>query len=486
MPGLGALVLEDPEGDRRVAAAVRDEAAGGMLSLPGGATGLGDAGTDGHLLSIDEHAGGALRLAWAEGATELRHRGRRLLAGVTPGRLGVRPGEERLDLVAENRDAVVEIPGLPFTPRSADGACALHRRGDRFFVELGRERRVTLRADAGSSRPAADPGRDRRVAVGETVTLDATASCDAEGQGLAPSWELVSAPPGSEWVFERADRFSARLLADRPGPYRVRLVVTDASGLESRPAEVLIVAGEPCEDRFDGDYDGLIDSDDPDCDLSTMAGSPPIAEPDAYAFDGGSVFEPQIGVLANDEDPDGEAVTAVLEEGPAHGQLLLLADGHFFYEPDFAFAGQDHFTYRARDATGEESAAASVSLEVAPVDTASLFYWSGGLDWAARGSVTEGDLAIDRDRWGGVRRVHGAGAIGRGDTALDLDFRRFFRRLFWGRFELRDPALPDGSAARRGAIAQVRRWGEDGVRGWALSLHARPPFLFYFEIRDRR
>jgi hypothetical protein len=118
----------------------------------------------------------------------------------------------------------------------------------------------------GNAAPAADPGRARRVAVGEVVTLDGRRSCDLERGALAPRWTLVSAPPGSAWTLEDADGWRPRLHADRPGPFRVRLVVTDPSGAASRPAEVLIAAGDRCEGGLDEDRDGRIDTDDPDCD----------------------------------------------------------------------------------------------------------------------------------------------------------------------------------------------------------------------------
>src|SRR5690606_16057175 len=43
------------------------------------------------------------------------------------------------------------------------------------------------------------------------------------------------------------------------------------------------------------------------------------------------------GVLANDVDPDGDPITAVLDEAPQHGQLTLHPDGSFVYTPDADF-----------------------------------------------------------------------------------------------------------------------------------------------------
>lgn len=54
-------------------------------------------------------------------------------------------------------------------------------------------------------------------------------------------------------------------------------------------------------------------------------------------------------MLANDSDPDGEAVTAVKVADPAHGSLALSADGSFIYTPDLNWYGTDSFTYKASD-----------------------------------------------------------------------------------------------------------------------------------------
>lgn len=57
------------------------------------------------------------------------------------------------------------------------------------------------------------------------------------------------------------------------------------------------------------------------------------------------------GVLANDTDPDGGALTAVLVSGPSSGLLTLNADGSFSYTPNANFNGADSFTYKANDGT---------------------------------------------------------------------------------------------------------------------------------------
>ena len=55
------------------------------------------------------------------------------------------------------------------------------------------------------------------------------------------------------------------------------------------------------------------------------------------------------GLLANDADLDGDALTAARISGPSHGTLSLNADGGFTYTPSPSFTGTDSFTYQASD-----------------------------------------------------------------------------------------------------------------------------------------
>ena len=90
----------------------------------------------------------------------------------------------------------------------------------------------------------------------------------------------------------------------------------------------------------------------------------PVAGANNYTTDQGvtlTVTAP--GVLGNDTDPDGDALTASVVSGPANGVLTLNADGSFSYAPDPAFFGTDSFTYAANDGTGL-SGTATVTLTV--------------------------------------------------------------------------------------------------------------------------
>lgn len=94
--------------------------------------------------------------------------------------------------------------------------------------------------------------------------------------------------------------------------------------------------------------------------------SPPQAADDAYTVGAGtSATFSAPGVLANDVDPDGRPLTAVLVSGAAHGALVLQADGGFSYTPDAGYSGADAFGYQASDGL-LASGVATATLTVTP------------------------------------------------------------------------------------------------------------------------
>ncbi|WP_291295124.1 tandem-95 repeat protein [Elioraea sp.] len=101
----------------------------------------------------------------------------------------------------------------------------------------------------------------------------------------------------------------------------------------------------------------------------TPVNEAPVAIADLYtlAEDGVLSVQALAGVLANDLDSDGDALTAQLVSGPAHGTLTLGADGAFTYVPHAEWNGTDSFTYRARDGLAG-SAPVTVTLVVGAVN----------------------------------------------------------------------------------------------------------------------
>lgn len=90
----------------------------------------------------------------------------------------------------------------------------------------------------------------------------------------------------------------------------------------------------------------------------------PVAVSDGYGVvAGGQLDVSAPGVLANDSDADGDALTAELTRGPLNGTLTLTPSGSFTYTPNAGFLGLDNFLYRAV-AGGENSQTVQVDIQV--------------------------------------------------------------------------------------------------------------------------
>jgi hypothetical protein len=90
----------------------------------------------------------------------------------------------------------------------------------------------------------------------------------------------------------------------------------------------------------------------------------PVANNDSYTANMNTALNVAApGLLANDDDADGDPLTAVLGSGPFNGSLVLNSNGSFTYTPALNFSGNDSFTYRASDGI-TPSAEARVSLTV--------------------------------------------------------------------------------------------------------------------------
>lgn len=131
--------------------------------------------------------------------------------------------------------------------------------------------------------------------------------------------------------------------------------------------------------------------------------SPPTAAGDAFttAQDQG-LLVPAPGVLANDNDADGDALSSVLVLPPAHGTCTLAPDGSFNYTPAPGYSGTDSFTYKATDG-GLDSTVASVSLNI--IQKNAELVSNGGFEsgTAVSGSVTTlADWAVTGNPFGYV------------------------------------------------------------------------------------
>jgi len=73
------------------------------------------------------------------------------------------------------------------------------------------------------------------------------------------------------------------------------------------------------------------------------------------------------GLLENDIDVDGDALTTIRMANPRHGILVLYEDGGFTYTPDADYYGPDSFSYKAFDGVANSNTA-TVNLTVTPAN----------------------------------------------------------------------------------------------------------------------
>ncbi|MGQ0622324.1 MAG: Ig-like domain-containing protein [Panacagrimonas sp.] len=104
--------------------------------------------------------------------------------------------------------------------------------------------------------------------------------------------------------------------------------------------------------------------------VNEVSENAPVAAADNFSLnEDGELSIGAPGVLGNDTDPDGGALTAVLVAGPPGGRVTLNVNGSFHYTPAPNFNGTETFTYRASNASATSSTA-TVTLTVNAINDA--------------------------------------------------------------------------------------------------------------------
>jgi VCBS repeat-containing protein len=109
------------------------------------------------------------------------------------------------------------------------------------------------------------------------------------------------------------------------------------------------------------------------------------------------------GLLANDVDPQGLTLTALLDTPPEHGEVVVESDGSFRYQPDANYVGTDWFTYTADNGSGA-SVSTVVTIVVQTINDAPTAMpdeyqlgSDGTLSLAADAGVLVNDVDIEGD-----------------------------------------------------------------------------------------
>ena len=100
---------------------------------------------------------------------------------------------------------------------------------------------VTVTAATANSAPTANAGADQNVTTGSLVTLDSSASSDADGDPLSYAWSLLSAPAGSAAALSDGTAAAPSFTPDAAGDYVIQLVVNDGNA-DSAPDSVTVTA----------------------------------------------------------------------------------------------------------------------------------------------------------------------------------------------------------------------------------------------------
>ena len=94
----------------------------------------------------------------------------------------------------------------------------------------------------GASVPLANAGSDQYSYVGASITLNGSASSDADGDELSYHWSLDGQPTGSNARLNNPDSATPTLIADQAGHYLISLEVSDGAHLSNIDSVTINVA----------------------------------------------------------------------------------------------------------------------------------------------------------------------------------------------------------------------------------------------------
>jgi VCBS repeat-containing protein len=223
------------------------------------------------------------------------------------------------------------------------------------------------------------PGRRRSSAGGRWLLVAfAVVACLTRSLGSAPGTAALSLLANNDAYSVRHDRV---LSVPAPGVLGNDVIVLGATAVrDSQPTHGTLAlqsngaftytpaAGYSGTDSFRYHAQDLLSSNQATVTI-TVTNATPVAHDDAYtATTGVTLAVPAPGLLANDTDGDGDALTVQLVDGSGNGSLDVNADGSFSFTSGGSFSGDRTFTYRITDGLAW-SAVATVTIIVSPAAT---------------------------------------------------------------------------------------------------------------------
>jgi hypothetical protein len=115
---------------------------------------------------------------------------------------------------------------------------------------------------------------------------------------------------------------------------------------------------------------GILLTDPATVTITVTNGTTPVALSDTYAATTGvQLTVPAPGVLSNDSDADGDALTAIKVTDSGSGSVNLASNGSFTFTSGGSFTGARTFTYRASDGIATSNLATVTINVTAPAPT---------------------------------------------------------------------------------------------------------------------
>jgi uncharacterized repeat protein (TIGR01451 family) len=249
--------------------------------------------------------------------------------------------------------------GPTFTHALLPGSPAIDQ-GHRYAIgELG-----TGFDQRGFARPVDDPAIDNQgdgsdIGAFERQSIEGNIPPTAfdEGYSTNEDVELVVASPGvlANDYDPNVDDVLSAVLVDGPANSFSFQLNPDGS------FDYLASAGFIGLDSFTYKAnDGQADSNVATVTIQVSTNQPPTANDEGVLIDQPDLlgYLPPPGVLANDTDPDGDVLTAVLVSPPANALIFnLYPDGSLDYQANPGFSGEDTFTYKANDGQADSNVA---------------------------------------------------------------------------------------------------------------------------------
>ena len=266
------------------------------------------------------------------------------------------------------------------------------------------------------------------VAVGSSATLNVLSN-DSDGDGDALTITKINGTSVSVNGSVTLSGTGGVVTLNGSGQ-----LVYDASNVETTTWEMQPVPGHPGEfepvevpgptsDSFTYEISDGQDTATATVTITLSQSSPPAPEGPVAGNDAASTaYETAVtvNVLANDNDPEGGALSVQLRSQPSNGSATVSGTS-IIYTPANGFSGSDSFTYRVQDPDGMVSSDATVTVTVAPEPNAAPVAANNAYTVAVGSSATLNVLSNDSDGDGDaltITKINGTSVSVNGSVTL--------------------------------------------------------------------